>query len=185
MARSLPAALSTEFAAKQLKPFYAVELDFDSGVLRFWTGYGTLTASGEDWDGAGTILGISSPNENIDLSADGISITFTGLDSSIIAITLTQNYRGRSAKVYIGALDSDNQPVSDLYQVFAGRMDVMTIQEDGATATISLQVENVLIDLERPRSRKYTDEEQRKRYAGDVSLENVAALQDRQIAWGR
>jgi hypothetical protein len=62
---------------------------------------------------------------------------------------------------------------------------VMTIQEDGQTATVSLQVENVLIDLERPRTRKYTDEEQRKRFPGDASLENVAALQDRQIAWGR
>jgi hypothetical protein len=185
VARTLPAALSTEFEAAQLKPFYAVELDFDSGVLRFWTGYGTITANGEEWDGAGTILGISSPNENIDLSADGLTITFTGLDSSIVAITLTQNYRGRSAKVYMGALDGSNEPVSDLYQVFAGRMDVMTIQEDGQTATVSLQIENVLIDLERARTRKYTDEEQRKRFAGDASLENVAALQDRQISWGR
>jgi hypothetical protein len=64
-------------------------------------------------------------------------------------------------------------------------MDVMTIQEDGATATVSLQVENVLIDLERPRIRKLTDEEQRKRFPGDASFENIAALQDRQISWGR
>lgn len=185
MARSLPAALSTQFGAAQLKPFYAVELDFDSETLRFWTGYGTITASGEEWDGAGTILSITSPTENIDLSADGISISFSGLDSSIVAVTLTQNYRGRSAKVYIGALDSSNQPVSDLYQVFAGRMDVMSIQEDGQTATVNISVENVLIDLDRPRIRKLTDEEQRKRFPGDASLENVASLQDRQISWGR
>ena len=185
MARTLPAALVTEFDAAQLKPFYAIELDFDSGVLRFWTGYGTITANGEEFEGAAQVLGISSANENIDLSADGLTISFAGLDSSIVAATLTQNYRGRSAKVYIGALDASNEPVSTMYQVFAGRMDIMTIQEDGQTATISLQVENVLIDLERPRTRKLTDEEQRKRFPGDASLENVAALQDRQIAWGR
>lgn len=185
MARTLPAALATEFDAAQLKPFYAVELDFDSGVLRFWTGYGTITANGEEYEGAALVLGISSANENIDLSADGITISFSGLDSSIVAVTLTQNYRGRSAKVFMGALDALNQPVSDMYQVFAGRMDIMSIQEDGQTATISLQVENVLIDLERPRTRKFTDEEQRKRFPGDASLENVASLQDRQIAWGR
>ena len=185
MARSLPAALSTEFGAAQLKPFYAVELGFDSGTLRFWTGYGTITANGETWDGAGVILSISSPTENNDLSADGVTISFSGLEASIVAITLTQFYRGRPAKVYIGALDASNEPVSDLHQVFAGRMDVMTIQEDGATATVSIQVENVLIDLERPRIRKLTDEEQRKRFPGDASFENVAALQDRQISWGR
>lgn len=185
MARSLPAALSTEFDAAELKPFYAVELYFDSGTLRFWTGYGVIEANGQEWDGAGTVLGMSSPSEGIDLSADGLTVMFNGLDSGIVAITLTQNYRGRSAKVYIGALDATNQPVSDLYQVFAGRMDVMVIKEDGQTADIAISIENALIDLERPRTRKYTDEEQRKRYPGDASLENIGKLQDRQISWGR
>jgi len=185
MARTLPAALSTEFEAAQLKPFYAVELGFESATLRFWTGFGTITANDEDWFGAGMVLGISSPNENIDLSAEGLTVTFSGLDSSVVAITLLENYRGRPAKVYIGALDDSNEPVSDLYQVFAGRMDVMSIQEDGQNATISLQIENVLIDLERSRPRKYTDEEQKKRFPGDRSLRFVAKLQDRQILWGR
>lgn len=185
MARSLPAALATQFAADELKPFYAVELGFDSGTLRFWTGLGQIIANSVVWDGAGTVLSISSPNEGIDLSADGINLSFAGLDSSIIGVVLTQNYRGRSAKVYIGALDATNQPVSDLYQVFAGRMDIMSIEENGQTATVNISVENVLIDLDRPRSRKLTDEEQRKRYFGDPSLSFVGKLQDRQISWGR
>lgn len=109
----------------------------------------------------------------------------TGLDASIISIMLSENYRGRLAKVYLGALGANNLPVSDLYQIFAGRMDVMSLQENGETANITISVENVLIDLERPRSRKLTNEEQLKRYPGDNSLKNVASLQDRQIAWGR
>ncbi len=185
MARSLPAALSTELEATQLKPFYAVELYFDSGTLRFWTGYGTITANGQEWEGSGTVMGLSSPSEDIDLSANGIVLQFNGLDAGIVGITLTQNYRGRPVRIYLGALDSVNQPVSDLYQLFAGRMDVMTITEDGRSADVSITVENALIDLERPRTRKYTDEEQRKRYPGDASLETVAKLQDRQISWGR
>ena len=185
MARTLPTALSAELDAATLKPFYAVELGFDSGTLNFWTGYGDITANGETWTGSGNVLQISTSTENTDLSANGITLTFSGLDSSIVAISLTQNYRGRIAKVYLGCLDADNQPVSDLYQVFAGRMDTMTITENGATASMTITVENVLIDLERARMRKYTDAEQQKRYPGDLSLENVAALQDRQISWGR
>ena len=64
-------------------------------------------------------------------------------------------------------------------------MDVMTIQEDGQTATVSITVENVLVDLERPRIRKLTDEEQQSRYPGDISLQSVASLQDRQLSWGK
>jgi len=185
MARSLPSALSAEINATELKPFYAVEFLFDSGDVRFWTGLGEITANGEVWTGAGSVLSISDSAEGIDLSANGLTVLLSGLDSSIVAVALTENYRGRTCKVYMGALNATNQPVSDLYQVFAGRMDTMNIQEDGTTASISITIENVLIDLERARTRKLTDEEQRKRYPGDNSLSNVAGLQDRQISWGR
>lgn len=185
MARSLPAALTSEFGSTELQPFYAVELVFDSGTLNFWTGYGEITANSVTWTGAGQVLGISDSIENTDLGANGMTLTFSGLDSSFVSIALTENYRGRLAKVYIGALDADGASVSDLYQIFAGRMDTMTIQENGQTATLTLTVENVLIDLERPRTRLYTNEEQLERYPGDVSLENVAKLQDREVIWGR
>lgn len=185
MARTLPAALSSELNADELKPFYAVALLFDSGDLRFWTGYGDIVSNFEVWTGSGTVLAFSSTSENTDLGADGMTLTFSGLESSIVSILLGENYRGRTAKVYVGALGADNKPVSDMYQIFAGRMDVMTLQENGETATVSISIENVLIDLERPRARKLTNEEQLKRYSGDTSLQGVAKLQDRQIAWGR
>jgi hypothetical protein len=187
MARTLPSALSAEFNADELRPFYAVELLFDSGDLRFWTGYGDITANSETWTGSGTVITFSSTNEATDLSANGMVINLTGLDTAIISIMLSENYRGRLAKIYLGALDSTNQPVSNLYQIFAGRMDVMTLQENGETANINISVENVLIDLERPKTRKLTNEEQIKRHPSppDNSLRNVATLADRQIAWGR
>jgi hypothetical protein len=185
MARSLPVALSTEFNSTELQPFYAVELIFDSGTLNFWTGFGEIIANGETWSGAGQVLGISTSSEDTDLSANGITLSFSGLDSSFVSIALQENYRGRIAKLYIGALDSSGAAVSDLYQIFAGRMDTMTIQENGETATLTITVENVLIDLERPRIRLLTGEEQLQRYPDDASLENVATLQDRQVIWGR
>ena len=183
MARSLPAALATEFGKDQLELFYAVELGFSSGTIRFWTGYGDLTADGEVWSGSGLIMQISTSQENTDLSANGLSLTFSGLNTSVISFVLNENYRGRIAKVYVGAL-VDNAP-TDLYQIWSGRMDTMTIAENGQTATVQIAVENILIDLERPRLRLYTDEEQKTRYPGDDSLSKVAGLQDRQIIWGR
>lgn len=185
MSRTLPEALSTELSATQLKPFYAIELLFDSGDLRFWTGYDDVEANGETWTGSGLVINISGTNEPADLSANGITITFSALNSSIISIMLGENYRGRSAKVYLGALDATNQPVSDMYQVFAGRMDIMTLQENGNVATIQISVENVLIDLDRPRPIRITNEDHLNRYSGDNSLSGVAQLQDRQISWGR
>ena len=185
MSRTLPSALATEFAADELKPFYAVELLFDSGELRFWTGYDEIEANGEIWTGSGMVMNVSGTSEPSDMSANGMTITFSGLDASIISVMLGENYRGRSAKVYLCALDATNQPVSDMYQVFAGRMDIMTLQENGSVSTISINVENVLIDLERARPIRLTNEDQLDRYSGDNSLSGVAQLQDRQISWGR
>lgn len=185
MSRTLPEALSTELAATELKPFYAIELLFDSGDLRFWTGYGDIEANGETWTGSGLVIALSGTSEPIDLSANGLTITFSGLESSIISVMLGENYRGRSAKVYLGALDAENQPVSDMYQVFAGRMDIMTLQENGQIATIAISAENVLIDLDRARPIRLTNEDHLNRYSGDNSLSGVAQLQDRQISWGR
>lgn len=185
MARTLPEALQTELNAKELKPFYAVQFFFDSGTVSFWTGLGEIYANSTTFYGGFGVLSISKSKETSDLGAEGMLVTLNGLDSSLVSLALQENYRNRFCKIYMGALGDDFQPVSDLYQIFMGRMDTMSIQEDGNTATLQLTVENVLIDLERPRLRKYTNEEQLQRYAGDNSLETVAALQDKEIIWGR
>ena len=63
-------------------------------------------------------------------------------------------------------------------------MDVMTIEDAGDTANISLSAESRLIDLERARVRRYTNNDQQNQFAGDTSLRFVADLQDKEIAWG-
>lgn len=185
MSRSLPAALSTEFNAQELKPFQALELEFSDGVIRFWTGYGELSANGRDWSGVGQVLAISPTEESADLSALGMTFTLGGLDTSVISAVLNENYKLRPCALYVGALDADNQPVSDLFQTFSGFIDTISIEEDGDTATIVINAENKLIDLNRPRLRKLTDAEQKLRYPGDDSLAQVALLADRQLDWGK
>ena len=185
MARTLAAALSTELNASQLSPFYALEFVFDSGTLRLWTGVGTLTANSVSWTGGAGVIGLSSSTESTDLTANSLTISLNGLDTSLLSLSLDEPYRNRPFRLFLGALNSSNQSVASLYQLFYGRMDTMSIQDEGATANIVLVVENALVDLNRPRLRFLTDEEQQSRYPGDLSLENVAQLQDRPLYWGR
>lgn len=185
MARSLSSALASELDASSLKPFYALEFVFDSGTLRLWTGYGELVADGQTWVGSAGVIAISTSSETIDLSANNVTVTLNGLDSSILAIALDEPYRNRMFYLYLGCLDNDNQSVGTMYQLFAGRMDTMTIEDTGETSNISVIIENALIDLERPRLRRLTSEEQLARYPGDNSLSTIAGLQDRTISWGR
>ena len=183
MSRGVTTALNTELTATELQPFFAVELDFSSGILYLWTGYGDITFGGNTYNGGGDVLNITGVSETSEIRADGITIGLTGISSSLIASALTESYQGRNCKVYLGAISS-GAVVADPYAVFSGRMDVMTIDDSGETCDMVIQAENRLVDLDRPRNRRYTSEDQKIDYPNDKGLEFVADLQDKQIIWG-
>ena len=54
---------------------------------------------------------------------------------------------------------------------------------DGATVTID--AENRLVDLDRPSNLRYTKESQNFLFSGDTGFNRVASIQDKQINWGK
>ena len=60
----------------------------------------------------------------------------------------------------------------------------MTIDEGAETSTITTSVESRLVDLERPRSRRYTAENQKQRFSGDKAFDFVESLQNLRLQWG-
>lgn len=173
----------SEFSQDSLSPFLAIDIDFDSGAIRLWNGYRDITIDGQTYIGSGNLLQISGIEESSEIAARGITMTLSGLSSEIISIALQENYQNRTAKVYLGAITSGGDIQS--YQVFGGRLDVMNIEESGDTAVISVTAENRLIDLERPRIRRYTSEDQKSLYPGDLGLDYVNDLQDKTLDWGK
>jgi hypothetical protein len=171
------------FSDAQLTPFIAVEMEFDSGVLRLWNGYRDITVDGKAFLGSGTLLSISQVEETGEVAAKGVSITLSGISSEILSVALTENYQNRTARIYLGAIDSEGAISS--YELFAGRLDVMSMEDSGETATVSVTAENRLIDLERPRIRRFTAEDQKSIFPGDLGLDYVNDLQDKTLDWGK
>ena len=185
MSRAVTTAVDSEFNAPQLSPFFAVDMDFDEGTVRLWTGYGSIQIGGETYLSGGDILSISGISESAEVQANGVSIGLSGLSTSLVASALTTAYQGRDLNVYVGVLDASGAVVADTINVFAGKMDVMTVEDNGDTAEIMVTAESKLIDLERSRARRYTGEDQKIDYPGDKGLDFVANLQDKQVVWGR
>lgn len=179
MRDNAPAAFSDD----ELSPFVGVELFFDSGVLRFWNGYADISVDGAQFVGSGNLMTISGIDESPEIAARGVEMVLSGISTDLISIALRENYQNRLVRIYVGTIASDL--TTSGYVVFAGRMDVMSIEENGETSTISLTAENRLIDLERPRSRRYTAEDQKNLYPGDLGLDYVNDLQDKTLDWGR
>jgi hypothetical protein len=87
-------------------------------------------------------------------------------------------------KVWIGFFDSAGALIADPYLAFQGRFDVPDILDAGEQATISARYESRLADLDRPRERRYTDEDQSLDYPTDPGFEFVTRLPDKQVIWG-
>lgn len=188
MSRELTAAIQTACAAQQVAPAYLVELVFDSAPLRLWSGVGDFTWAGKTFLGAGTFGGISEIEETAKVAANGIELTLSGIPSSMISLAMAEHYRGRRAYVWLAFFSTAGVTatlIADPVPVFAGRMDTMRISDSGQTSAIALSCESRLIDLQRPRERRYTDEDQQELYPGDRGLEYVAGLQDKSVFWGR
>ena len=183
MSRDLTTAVQNQLSADELQPFFAVKLNFDSGAVKLWTGYGEITVASETYTGGGQLLDISPIEETVEVAARGASIALNGIDSSLINLALTENYQTRSAKIFFGVLSS-GAVVADPYQLFDGRMDVMSIDDNGETASIVMTAESRLIDLERPKLRRYTSEDQKLTHPNDTGFDFVASLQEKEIAWG-
>jgi len=162
-------------------PFFAVELQFDSQTIRTWTGQGTLTLEdGTQWIGSGQLLSISSIEETQEMSVRGATLTMSGIPLDLLSLALSEPYQGRVCKIYFGV--RGEQIFNEL---FSGYMDQMNIEDGADSATIEMRVESKLIDLERARVARFTSGYQKSVYAGDLGLDFIEDLQDKQIVWGR
>lgn len=193
MSRDLSSGVSSTLNDDVIYPFFAVELNFDSGtftaadgttqdrVLRLWTGLGTLTYGGNQYFGTGNMLDISSIEESTEIAAKGATITLSGVPSQVVSLALSEPYQGRECTIYFGMTSAQ----SSLTEVFTGYMDQMSIDEGPESSTVQLTVENKLIDLERPRVGRFTSEYQKSIYSEDKGFDFVESLQEQKLTWGR
>lgn len=177
MTRSIESGVTAEIAKNAVQPVVFVELDFDSAPLYLWSGIGPMIWDSKTWLGVGDQGKISPITETEEIRAEVVELTFNGIDSTMIATTLTENYQGRTASIWLGFL------LNDPVKIFQGYMDVMSIYEGGDTSTVSVTCESKVADLLKAREWRYTHEDQQIDYPGDLGLEFVNDLQDKELVW--
>jgi len=169
------------FDNASLTAFQAVELFFDSGTVRLWNGIGDQVIGGNTYTGAGTLLGITLAEEDETLSAKGITIQLSGVSSTMVSYALNEHYKYRKVNVHVGTLSGG---VASSYQVFSGRMDVMTFDDNGETSVVTLAAESRFVDFDRARDHRWTSEDQKAMYPGDKCFDGLNVLQEAKIQWG-
>lgn len=186
MSRDITTATNNEATASINAPIYLVKLALDSGTFGYHSRLGDVTFDGLTYTGAGSLGMISSIREESDMSRPTLQLSLTGLSSALISVMLAEYYQGRSCTIYGGFVDiTTNALIADPAILFEGKIDTPTIQKDGATAAITLNVENELADWERPRIRRYNNADQQSRFAGDNFFKFAEQAAGKTVYWGR
>lgn len=165
--------------------FFAVKSEFDSGDVRVWTGTGDITISSETYTGAGQLLTLSTIEDSQELKSAGITVALSFMDSTVLNYALTENYQNRFITVFMGYQMGGSNEIAGTLVLFKGRMTNLTIADSPDGATITISAENRLVDLSRPSNLRYTKESQDFLFSGDLGLNRVNSLQDKEIVWGR
>jgi hypothetical protein len=168
-----------------LRPALFVEANFTSGPIHVWSGVGSITWGGKTWTGLGSLGNVSMIEEGATVEAKGITLTLSGIDPTLLTGILDEFQVGLPAIVSLGLFDTAGALIADPVGCFVGQMDQPTLDVTGTSATISINCESRLIEMNVAVDRRYTNEDQQRDYPGDRGFEFVNSIQEAQIYWGR
>lgn len=104
------------------------------------------------------------------------------LGSTILTEALSDIQIGAAAKVYFG-LFSNGALLGTPYLAFGGQVDQPKVKVSPDTLTISLALENRLVNLQRASQRRYTSADQHIEYPTDTGFNWVETLNDIALIW--
>jgi GH24 family phage-related lysozyme (muramidase) len=187
MSRSGISTTYVSSSVSLIQPYLAAYMDFSGSAVRLWTGTHNQAFNDDfgngTYNGVGTLGTISTVTEATEVAAKGMDLTLSGIPTEYVSLALSNNYRGREVAVYL-ILYNTGMTAYEQVTLFRGRMDQMTIQEAKDLSSIVIKCENRLIDLNRQKDIRYTDEAQQIISPGDKGLEFVSSMADKSIYWG-
>ena len=188
--RSITAANETALLAQLVKPVYFTRLDFSSGVERYHTEIGPTTAThpihgAEVYTGIGDFGGIDGAIvESVSGAPQAIKLTLTGVKSSLINMSLVDDYYRRDAEIMLGLEDEAGALIADPEIVFSGFMDKIDISLTQAVGQMTLTCESRGTNLQRASDWRFTDEDKQIEVNGDLLGEYIYRMADLQLFWG-
>ena len=183
--QGLDASIVTRLGADEQALFFAVKAEFDTDDILVWSGTDDLIIGSETYTGAGTLLAISNTEDNLELKSNGLVVSLSGMDTTVVNYALTENYQNRPITIFLGYVMGGTNEVAGTLTLFKGRMTSLVINDTPDGSTVTIDAENRLVDLDRPSNLRYTKESQNFLHSGDTGFNRVTSLQDKQINWGK
>jgi hypothetical protein len=168
-----------------LFPCILIEIYFASGPVRVTTAWQDKILNGVLYTAVGSAIEVSTIEDGSSVQARGVSVTLSGLNLGQLAATLSEFQVGRSATIYLGLFGGEGLSlVVDTVVAWQGRTDQPTINIDRNTASISINLESALMDMNVPVPYRYTHVDQQRFFPGDLGFQWVNSIQSILVYWG-
>jgi hypothetical protein len=176
----------------QITPAFFLSAEFSEGVgstnVYAWTGNGSYITLGNTYSGIGSVLSISAIETGADgsngITARNVTVTVSGLDPILATSAQTQFLQGGALTISLALFDATGAILSDPVIIFGGQLDQATLSGDGRQSTITFNVENRLVDLNRSRERLYTPSDVHIEHPADAAFNFVYDLSQTPIYFG-
>ena len=192
MTRSIASATQTKLAGRQIfvadlielqlsTPQYLtttnIDIDYDSSTAPD-AGTNTYLAQGQFLD-YGNIV------ESADLRISSIDMTFTAVDTTTIALLMSNDYIDKRVVIYRAILDEDYSFTSDdIWLMFDGTVTAYTIKETENTATVTITIASQFADFLRKNGRRTNPASQNIHFSSDKGMDFSPQIV-KDIKWGR
>ena len=129
-------------------------------------------------------LGAINPIEDSPGEVKGLQLSMSGVPSEYLALALDDSNIVQGSPLTIRlAILSEAGAVLDAPIDWVGRLDSMSIEEDGDTCTIAVTAESTAVDLLRGSPMTYSNVDQQALYPGDRAFEYVLSQANKPIVW--
>lgn len=168
---------------------HLLEMEFSGGTVRFCTGVQDLLWNAFTWDAVGGLLQFGGVEETTDAKAQGVDIKLSGVDQTVAALLLTNQYRGRAVKIYRAHLNkTSGQVVGEPLLLFQGlQLSPYNIEEQrdfgGGTVQISTRFSGYF-GVSRVRGIQTNLVSHQHHFNGDTFFQYTAQLTNAKVYWG-
>lgn len=163
-----------------------IEADFASGKHRLWTGIGTRSFGGHDWQGVGNIIEISEITRLQNGQADPFEVSVVAAEDLLRLglIEFAEEAMDRELSVYLQFLNFDaDAPLGEPWKIRDGIMRGASLTVDAEAQTLTIKCDTLASRRNRPAYGMLTDRDQKARYPGDRGLEFVHTIDGKEILW--
>lgn len=191
MPRGLDGAFETALGTGRIRVAMFCYFELKSGVRRLWTGIGDYSWAGYVWSGSSSAAGkdagiikIDKITETLNTKVSGITVVVDGLPPTALSEAFLQIKRNKAGKLWLALLDEAMVLIGTPSLMFDARSDACIIDHSPEKTTVTINWENRLIDLEKPKGGLYTHQDQQLLHPGDYAFEYAPQLVDLDLPWG-